>query len=82
MMKKMTKSQNDRVLTGTLAGIAEYFGIDPTFARVIYVLMSFFLIGSPIILYILLMLVVPNAESTHQNHAAYGYSAGNGGNEF
>ena len=26
----MTKSQNNRVLTGTLAGIAEYFGVDPT----------------------------------------------------
>ncbi|MFQ7235346.1 MAG: PspC domain-containing protein, partial [Enterococcus hulanensis] len=30
MMKKMTKSQNNRVLTGALAGVAEYFGIDPT----------------------------------------------------
>lgn len=45
MNKKMTKSQNNRVLTGTLAGIAEYFGVDPTLARVIYVFASVFLIG-------------------------------------
>lgn len=46
MNKKMTKSQNNRVLTGTLAGIAEYFGVDPTLARVIYVFSSVFLIGA------------------------------------
>ena len=62
-MKKLTKSQNNRVLTGTLAGIADYFGIDPTTARVIFVFLSFFLEGAPILLYLLLVLLVPKAES-------------------
>lgn len=63
MNKKMTKSQNNRVLTGTLAGIAEYFGVDPTLARVIYVFASVFLIGAPILLYILLAILIPNAKT-------------------
>ncbi|MGX7204940.1 PspC domain-containing protein [Enterococcus pingfangensis] len=63
MNKKITKSQNNRVLTGTLAGIAEYFGISPTTARVIYVVASIFLIGAPILLYLLLMILVPNAKN-------------------
>ena len=40
MKKKLTKSNNNIVLTGTLAGIAEYLGIDPTVVRVIYVILS------------------------------------------
>ncbi|MBM7711095.1 PspC domain-containing protein [Enterococcus xiangfangensis] len=63
MNKKITKSKNNRVLTGTLAGIAEYFGISPTTARVIYVIASIFLIGAPVLLYILLMILVPNAKN-------------------
>ncbi|MBR8695301.1 PspC domain-containing protein [Enterococcus faecalis] len=33
----MTKSNKNVVLTGTLAGIGEYIGIDPTVIRVLYV---------------------------------------------
>jgi phage shock protein PspC (stress-responsive transcriptional regulator) len=63
-MKKLTKSQNNRVLTGTLAGIADYFGIDPTTARVIFVFLSFFLEGAPILLYLLL---VNHQQAIRQN---------------
>lgn len=59
MKKKLTKSANNVVLTGTLAGIAEYFGIDATIIRVIFVLLTFFGVGSPILLYILLAILIP-----------------------
>ena len=62
MKKKLTKSNNNIVLTGTLAGIAEYLGIDPTVVRVIYVILSLVAFGSPIILYILLALIIPSAR--------------------
>lgn len=62
MTKRMMKSQNNRVLTGTLAGIAEYFGIDATTVRIIYVFTSIFLVGAPILLYVLLAILVPSAE--------------------
>lgn len=59
MSKKMTKSQNNKMLTGTLAGVAEYFGIDPTIVRVIFVFATIVLNGGPILLYVLFMLLMP-----------------------
>ena len=53
MKRKLTKSPNNVVLTGSLAGIADWLGIDPTIIRVVYVLLSFFSAGFPgILLYI------------------------------
>lgn len=68
MKKKLTKSNNNIVLTGTLAGIAEYLGIDPTVVRVIYVILSLVAFGSPIILYILLALIIPSARKNRTNY--------------
>ncbi|GAA2908498.1 PspC domain-containing protein [Enterococcus pseudoavium] len=76
MQKRLQKSRSNVVLTGTLAGIAEYFGIDPTIVRVIYVFLSFGLIGAPVILYILLALVIPagakSSDSYGHNNPYYG----------
>ena len=41
MKKRLTKSKDNVVLTGSLAGIAEYFNIDPTIVRIFYVAISF-----------------------------------------
>lgn len=65
MQKRLTKSRSNVVLTGTLAGIAEFFGIDPTIVRVIYVFLSFGLIGAPVVLYVLLALVIPAGPRTN-----------------
>lgn len=69
-MKRLTKSSNNVVLTGTLGGIAEYLGIDPTIVRVIYVFASFVLIGSPIVLYLLMAVLIPRApySNTQQSY--------------
>ena len=76
MQKRLQKSRTNVVLTGTLAGIAEYFGIDPTIVRVIYVFLSFGLIGAPVVLYVLLALVIPAAprgrDSYGHNNPYYG----------
>ena len=68
MKKKLTKSNKNVVLTGTLAGIGEYIGIDPTVIRVLYVFLSLVAFGSPIILYILLALIIPSARSARTNY--------------
>lgn len=68
-MRKLTKSADNVVLTGTLGGIAEYLGIDPTIVRVIYVFLSFVLIGSPVILYLLLALLIPAAKRPGQGYS-------------
>lgn len=69
MKKRLTKSVNNRMLTGTLGGIAEYFGIDPTIVRVIYLFVSIALVGAPIFLYILLALAIPKANTGNPAYA-------------
>ncbi|AYW45364.1 PspC domain-containing protein [Tetragenococcus koreensis] len=63
MKKKLTKSNSNVILTGTLAGIAEYFNIDPTIVRIIYVFISLMGIGAPVFLYIVLALIIPANRS-------------------
>ena len=48
------------MIGGVVAGIAEYIGMDPTLARVLYVLLSIFLAAFPgILAYIILLFVIP-----------------------
>ncbi len=77
-MKRLTKSGSNIVLTGTLAGIAEYLNIDPTIIRVIYVIITFLGIGSPVFLYILLAIFIPSAKSgSNYRSRPYQYHSSN-----
>jgi len=70
--KKLTKSNTNIVITGTLAGIAEYFGIDPIIIRIIYAVIIFIGFGSPILLYILLALIIPRKiDRTSNNYHGF-----------
>ncbi|MGB3159878.1 PspC domain-containing protein [Carnobacterium sp.] len=60
-MKKLTKSNDDKVISGVLGGIAEYFGFDASFLRILYAIAIVFGLGSPIVLYVILALVIPSA---------------------
>ena len=56
--KKLTKSQTNRMLCGVCAGLAEYFGIDPTVVRLLWVILTF-CGGSGIIAYIIAAIIIP-----------------------
>lgn len=61
-MKKLYRSSN-RILAGVCGGIAEYFNVDPTLIRVLYAVLSIFSVGFPgILLYIILMILMPNHD--------------------
>ncbi len=61
--KKLRRSANKK-LAGVLAGIAEYFSIDPTVVRLAYLALSIFSAGFPgLLLYILMALLMPEPES-------------------
>ena len=61
-MKKLYRS-SDRVLAGVCGGIAEYFDVDPTLIRVIYLVLSLFSAAFPgVLLYIILMIMIPNYD--------------------
>ncbi len=59
-MKKLKRSYTDKMIAGVMGGIAEYFEIDVTIVRLIYVLVSIFsgfILG--IIAYIVAMIIIP-----------------------
>ncbi len=60
-MKKLTKSRDNVVIAGVCAGIADYLGIDPTIVRVGYLIFTFLGVGSPVLLYFILALIIPDA---------------------
>jgi phage shock protein PspC (stress-responsive transcriptional regulator) len=61
--RKLTRS-NDKMIAGVCAGLAEYFGMDVTLVRVLYVLVSILSAAFPgIIVYIILMFLMPPPQA-------------------
>jgi len=61
--KKLYKSSTDKKISGVCAGIANYFGIDPTIIRIIYVCLSLMSASFPgLILYIALAFILPEDD--------------------
>ena len=59
----LTRSRTNRMLAGVVAGLANYFGIDVSLARVLYVAVSICSAAFPgILVYILLWIIVPEEE--------------------
>jgi phage shock protein C len=58
MNKKLFRSYKDKMLAGVAGGLAEYFAIDPTLVRIIFVV-SLFAGGAGVVAYIILWIVVP-----------------------
>ncbi len=56
--KKLYRSTRDRMISGVCGGIAEYFNIDSTIVRILWVLL-FFTGGMGLLLYIAAMIIVP-----------------------
>lgn len=57
--KKLYKDQSKKMICGVCAGIAKYFGIDPTIVRLAVVVLSLFT-GVGLIAYIIAALIMPN----------------------
>jgi phage shock protein PspC (stress-responsive transcriptional regulator) len=58
MRKRIYRSNTDKVIGGVCGGLGEYFGIDPTWVRVLFVL-SIFANGVGVIAYLIGWIVIP-----------------------
>ncbi len=59
--KKLYKSKTDKKLCGVCAGIAKYFGIDPTIVRLGAIVLSLITaVVTGLIAYIICALVIPD----------------------
>lgn len=59
---KLRKSASDRKIAGVCGGLAEYFGLDSTLIRVIWVIFTL-MGGSGILFYLVAMLLMPEPET-------------------
>lgn len=57
--KKLYRSKTDKMISGVCGGLAQYFGVDATLVRLVFALLVFFGVGSGILLYIIMAIVVP-----------------------
>lgn len=63
--KRLYRSRNERMIAGVCGGLAEYFKVDPTLWRLLFVL--FALLGGPgIIFYLIMWIVVPEEPSASE----------------
>lgn len=62
MNRKLTRSRTDAKLGGVAAGLADYFGIDVTLARVLTFFAVLFTLPCGPIAYVALWVIMPVAE--------------------
>jgi phage shock protein C len=59
--RKLYRSETQRMLAGVCGGLAEYFNIDATVMRVLFLILAVFG-GSGLVLYLVMWIVVPDAS--------------------
>ena len=64
-MQRIRRSKTDRVLTGVCGGVAQYFSIDPTVVRLIWIFFTLFG-GSGLLIYIIASIMIPD-ENGHEH---------------
>jgi phage shock protein PspC (stress-responsive transcriptional regulator) len=58
--ERLFRDTNDKFLGGVCSGIAEYFGLDPAIARILFVIVTFSGFGFGVFIYMLLWIVLPS----------------------
>lgn len=57
--KKLRRSRHEKMIARVCGGLAEYFGLDAVLVRIAYVLLSVFTAFAGVLVYLILMLVMP-----------------------
>lgn len=61
--KQLVRHENDRMVLGVAAGLADYLNIDPVFVRLGFALLTIAGSGFGLVLYILLALIMPSENA-------------------
>ncbi len=60
--KRLMRSTTDKKIAGVCAGLADYFDLDPTIVRVVW-LLAFFCAGTGFLIYVILWIALPLAPA-------------------
>ena len=59
-MKKLYRSNSNKVFFGVIGGVGEYFDLDPVILRLLWVLITFFTgLGAGLMAYLIAALILP-----------------------
>ena len=59
--KKLARSANKK-LAGVCGGLAEYFGLDASIIRIVWLLATIFTAFADVLIYIILMIIMPTQK--------------------
>jgi phage shock protein C len=62
MARRLTRSKSDRKIAGVCGGVAEFFGVDSTTVRVLWVIAGIIPGGWGILPYVVLWIVLPEED--------------------
>ena len=71
--KRLYQIREGAMISGVCNGIAAYFDADVTVVRVIFVLLAIITWGLWVLAYLVMMFVIPYAETSEQHAAAHGW---------
>ncbi len=57
--KKLYRSRTNRMIAGVCSGLGNFFGIDPTVVRLVFIAGTILGFGSFVLIYLVLFIVVP-----------------------
>ncbi|MEO0559388.1 MAG: PspC domain-containing protein, partial [Bacteroidota bacterium] len=61
--RRLTKKRSERKISGVAAGVADYFGLDPTIVRIAFVIGMMASQGAALLLYIILAFALPDEDA-------------------
>lgn len=61
--RKLYRNTDNAIVGGVLSGIAAFFSINPTWIRLLFIVLAFASFGTAILVYIVLWIVVPSART-------------------
>ena len=64
--RKLYRNSNDRMVSGVASGLAAYFDIDPAIVRILFVILAFASLGWGILIYLILLIAMPEAQTKAQ----------------
>ena len=73
MAKKLYRSVTDKKLCGVCGGLGEYFDIDSTLVRLLWVLLCFISCGAALLGYLVCALVIPQQPPFEQHQPQHPY---------
>ncbi len=76
--KQLYRSKTNRMIAGVCTGLADYFNIDPTIVRILFVA-SFFAGGIGLIAYIVCWIVIPEGDYVSGSTSSLYSGSGSGG---